>query len=50
VIFLTFFLYVGKGRGYREVVGNALRKMAMVHMHEREAWWRVLVDSKFGNS
>jgi hypothetical protein len=25
--FFTFFLYVGKGRGYREVVGNAFIKL-----------------------
>jgi hypothetical protein len=28
VIFLTFFLFIGKESGYREIVGNALRTLA----------------------
>jgi hypothetical protein len=27
-----------------------LEKWLWRYVHEREAWWRVMVDSKFGNS
>jgi hypothetical protein len=47
------FLNSGGGLGVRNLLKFnrvLLKKWFWHYVHEREAWWRVVVDSKFGNS